>query len=162
MIEQRFLDTPPMSYGELCSSVGAHARRVRGHLQEAMEQLAQRGANHDASKVFQPEADTFCKWRPIMNAMASANLDMNDPQWAEVRKEMGAGLERHYANNRHHPEHFANGIEDMGIFDLIEMVCDWKASALEKGVEIDWEYISKRYKPDPLTLRRLKDLSEQI
>ena len=31
----------------------------------------------------------------------------------------------HYANNRHHPEHFKNGIEDMNLIDIIEMLCDW-------------------------------------
>ena len=31
----------------------------------------------------------------------------------------------HYAANRHHPEHYALGIDDMDLIDMIEMVCDW-------------------------------------
>ena len=38
-------------------------------------------------------------------------------------------LDIHYKNNRHHPEHFANGIKDMTLLDLLEMLCDWKASS---------------------------------
>ena len=34
----------------------------------------------------------------------------------------------HYENNRHHPEHFENGINDMTLVDLVEMFCDWKAA----------------------------------
>lgn len=38
-------------------------------------------------------------------------------------------IDIHYKNNRHHPEHFANGIKDMTLLDLLEMLCDWKASS---------------------------------
>ena len=38
-------------------------------------------------------------------------------------------LDIHYANNRHHPEHFPKGIRGMDLLDLLEMICDWKASS---------------------------------
>ena len=41
---------------------------------------------------------------------------------------MGAGLEHHYAHNRHHPEHHAGGVHGMNLVDLIEMLADWKAA----------------------------------
>ena len=41
---------------------------------------------------------------------------------------MKPALDHHYANNRHHPEHFENGISDMNLIDLIEMICDWKSA----------------------------------
>ena len=37
-------------------------------------------------------------------------------------------IDHHYANNRHHPEHWPNGINDMTLMDLIEMLADWKAA----------------------------------
>lgn len=47
-------------------------------------------------------------------------------------------------NNRHHPEHFVNGMNDMNLIDLIEMICDWKASSerhadgdIYKSIEIN-------------------------
>ena len=42
---------------------------------------------------------------------------------------MKPALDHHYENNRHHPEHFKNGIKDMTLIDLIEMFCDWKTSS---------------------------------
>jgi len=43
---------------------------------------------------------------------------------------MGVGLQHHYENNSHHPEHFVNGITGMSLLDLLEMLCDWKAASL--------------------------------
>ena len=37
--------------------------------------------------------------------------------------------DHHYANSRHHPEHFAKGILDMNLIDIVEMLCDWKAAS---------------------------------
>ena len=42
---------------------------------------------------------------------------------------MKPALDHHYANNRHHPEFFKNGINDMTLVDLIELLCDWYASS---------------------------------
>ena len=28
-----------------------------------------------------------------------------------------------------HPEHFPNGILDMNLIDIVEMLCDWKAAS---------------------------------
>ena len=38
-------------------------------------------------------------------------------------------LPSHYAKNRHHPEHFTKGINDMNLIDIMEMFADWKASS---------------------------------
>ena len=59
---------------------------------------------------------------------------------------MKEGLDIHYANNRHHPEHFDNGIQGMNLLDLLEMICDWKAASerhadgdVYKSIEINQE-----------------------
>ena len=39
-------------------------------------------------------------------------------------------LEHHYTVNDHHPEHFHNGIHDMDLVQLMEMLADWKAATL--------------------------------
>jgi len=41
---------------------------------------------------------------------------------------MGEGLAHHYENNRHHPEHFADGVAGMTLVDVAEMLADWKAA----------------------------------
>ena len=43
-------------------------------------------------------------------------------------------LDHHYARNSHHPEHYENGVNGMDLFDVLEMVCDWKAAS-ERGEE---------------------------
>lgn len=42
---------------------------------------------------------------------------------------MKPAIQHHYAACTHHPEHFKNGINDMNIFDILEMLLDWKASS---------------------------------
>jgi hypothetical protein len=37
-------------------------------------------------------------------------------------------IEHHYAKNRHHPEHWPNGIDDMTLLDIVEMLSDWRAA----------------------------------
>ena len=39
-------------------------------------------------------------------------------------------IAHHYQHNRHHPEHFAHGVPDMTLLDLLEMLCDWKSASL--------------------------------
>ena len=45
---------------------------------------------------------------------------------------MNVALQHHYANYRHHPEHFEKGINDMNLVDIVEMICDWKASSMRQ------------------------------
>ena len=70
-------------------------------------------------------------------------------EYKESLEKLGPILEHHYANNRHHPEHFKNGIADMDFVDLIEMFCDWKAASMRhnsgnirKSIELN----KKRFK----------------
>jgi hypothetical protein len=42
-------------------------------------------------------------------------------------------IKLHYSRNSHHPEHHANGIKDMELPDIIEMVCDWWAASKTYG-----------------------------
>ena len=37
-------------------------------------------------------------------------------------------LDHHYLYNTHHPDHYLNGIDGMSLFDLVEMLMDWKAA----------------------------------
>jgi hypothetical protein len=44
-------------------------------------------------------------------------------------KNISTALDHHYAHNAHHPEHYSDGIDGMSLFDLIEMLMDWKAAS---------------------------------
>ena len=43
-------------------------------------------------------------------------------------------IDHHYKENRHHPEHFEDGISGMNLVDICEMISDWKAASDRKGV----------------------------
>ena len=53
-------------------------------------------------------------------------------EYKNFLKEMNVALQHHYANYRHHPEHFEKGINDMNLIDIVEMLCDWKASSMRQ------------------------------
>ena len=49
-------------------------------------------------------------------------------EYKKFLEELKPALDNHYKENRHHPEHFENGIKGMTLVDLIEMLCDWCAA----------------------------------
>lgn len=74
----------------------AHIGRVAELLAQVELDLTVRGENHDASKLVDPELDTFNEYTPKLKAST---------------------------------EHFPNGINDMTLMDLVEMLADWKAAS---------------------------------
>jgi len=64
-------------------------------------------------------------------------------EYTESLNAMRQGIDAHYKNNSHHPEHFSNGIAGMNMFDIVEMLLDWKAACertkggdIKKSLEI--------------------------
>lgn len=101
----------------------AHIDRVRELLTQVMQELSDRAIDHDASKLVDPELDTFNEYTPQLKASTYGS-----EEYGGYLKGMAGGLRHHYEHNRHHPEHFAGGINDMNLIDLIEMLADWKAA----------------------------------
>jgi hypothetical protein len=102
-----------------------HIQLVRVNLNRFMLSLIDRGEQHDESKMENPEVETFTEFTPKLAASTYGSSE-----YEGFRKAMGEALAHHYAKNRHHPEHFANGVDDMTLVDIIEMLCDWKAATL--------------------------------
>lgn len=102
-----------------------HILTVRALIIEAIDELAKRSRAHDVSKLGPPEVDTFVKYTPILKG-----LTYGSEEYKETLAKMGPALENHYAKNAHHPEHHADGILGMDLFDLLEMLLDWKAATL--------------------------------
>jgi hypothetical protein len=101
----------------------AHIRRVRDLLLVVAGDLRQRGRDHDESKLYPPEKPLFDEWTPKLRS-----LTYGSPEYEAARQAMGEALQHHYAHNSHHPEHYPNGLSDMSLLDLIEMLADWKAA----------------------------------
>jgi len=70
---------------------------------------------------------------------------------------MKQGLVYHYAANRHHPEHFTEGIDGMTLTDVVEMFCDWLAAAERKGKCVDWDYLQQRFGLAPQLVNVLRN-----
>lgn len=95
---------------------------------------------HDASKLQEPEKPMFDEWTPRLR-----ELEFGSDEYKAALSKMGEALKHHYENNRHHPEHFENGVNGMNLLDVIEMVCDWRAAADFKGQDVNMEYLTKRF-----------------
>ena len=100
-----------------------HIMRVRELLDLVSTELTNRGLNHDASKLGAVEKPYFDEYTPKL-----ASLDYGSEEYNQSLKELNVALTNHYGTNSHHPEHYANGVNDMTLFDIIEMFFDWKAA----------------------------------
>lgn len=100
-----------------------HIGVVRAKLLNFIEALRQRGINHDRSKLSDPEKSYFDEYTPKL-----ADTTYGSDEYKKFLKEMKPGLDHHYANNSHHPEHYEDGIDGMDLVDLVEMWCDWLAA----------------------------------
>lgn len=105
-------------------STQEHVEFVRSLLNKICDKLIERGQTHDSSKLLPPEIDYFVKYTPIL-----ASLQYGSKEYAETLENMKPALEHHYANSRHHSEHFPDGINGMNLVDIVEMLCDWYAAA---------------------------------
>lgn len=104
-----------------------HINLVRSYLTHAVANLLRRADAHDLSKLEEPERSAFAAVVPKLRG-----LRYGSPEYEASRAALGQALAHHYAHpgNRHHPEHFADGIRGMSLLDLLEMVLDWKAAGL--------------------------------
>lgn len=100
-----------------------HIERVRYYLRIITDKLTSRGVTHDKTKLESPEVELFTEFTPRL-----AELKYGSEEYKESLARLKPALEHHYANSRHHPEHFSKGINDMNLVDIIEMFCDWKAA----------------------------------
>lgn len=112
-----------MTRDDVVRSTATHIRRVGDLMAQAMNHLAIRSVNHDASKWCDTEWPAFAQQTPIL-----AGLTYGSEEYKAACKELGPALEHHYAVNLHHPECHKGGINDMSLMDLLEMLCDWKAA----------------------------------
>lgn len=103
-----------------------HIHEVRRRLATIIEELHKRAIWHDRSKLEDPELSIFDEYTPKLR-----ELTYGSPEYHATLNEMlEKGMGRHYQANDHHPEHFENGVHDMDLVQLMEMLCDWKTATL--------------------------------
>jgi hypothetical protein len=100
-----------------------HIALVQRLLLSAQIELARRIVTHDQSKLHSPEWEMY---REIIPKLES--VPYGSDEYEALRREMLDGaLKHHFEHNRHHAEHFENGIDGMNLFDVLEMLIDWMA-----------------------------------
>ena len=120
-----------------------------------LNELLDRKANHDKTKLEYPEKQEFDKYNQKLKELTYGSDEYNQNLYI-----LRNALCHHYRYNRHHPEHFGNGIYGMTIMDLTEMICDWKASS-ERQINGDIydgiEKSSQRFNYDKRMVRVLSN-----
>lgn len=125
-----------------------HIRRVNQLLIGCSKEMLDRAVKHDATKIVEPELSGFNHLDPDFR-----KLPYGSPEYFNIvnKPEVQRAIAHHHKHNSHHPEHYEEGIMDMNLFDIIEMLCDWKAAS-ERNTsdnnkfEQHLEYNYKRYK----------------
>lgn len=101
----------------------AHIAEVRDALLRLATDLIYRAHHHDRTKLIEPELSIFNEYTPKLR-----DSTYGSDEYKAFLDSMGEGLAHHYRYNRHHPEHFADGIAGMNLLDIVEMLCDWLAA----------------------------------
>jgi hypothetical protein len=114
-----------MNEKEMNAETLEHIQNVRNHLNDCVKELLDRGVVHDLSKLQSPEVDIFTEYTPRLKG-----LTYGSDEYKECLKGMQVALDHHYAHNRHHPEYHVNGVDDMNLMDIVEMLADWKAATM--------------------------------
>jgi len=109
-----------------------HIARVAEYMTAAATEIWLRGQNHDKSKFDPIEAGPLQAMQDIIDREGQAPYGSDE--YKRRTAILGPMLAHHYAKNRHHPEHYPNGVNGFDLFDLMEMFFDWRVAS-ERGEE---------------------------
>ena len=121
-----------------------HIEKVEHILSLFSLELKARGACHDKSKLKEPEKSLFDEWSPKLSAM-----EYGSDEYMNALAHLGPALDHHYRHNNHHPEHYQSGVTGMTLFDILEMLADWKAATermKDGSIEQSLKFNVKRFK----------------
>lgn len=118
-----------MSNFETCTM--EHKARVSILLTKVAKELIRRGNVHDNSKFKTPERELY-----EMNHDKLDTVKFGTEEYRKLHDEMSVAIEHHYKENDHHPEHFKDGIVDMDLLQIMEMLADISAVAKTKGTDV--------------------------
>ena len=117
----------------------AHIEKDQEFIGRFNSELNNRGVTHDSSKLSEEEKPYFDIYTPKLKTCTYGS-----DEYKTYLKELDIALRHHYMNNSHHPEFHKNGINDMSLVDIVEMLCDWKAASerhndgnIRKSIEIN-------------------------
>jgi hypothetical protein len=137
-----------------------HIMNIQRILMSFIQDLQNRLLTHDQSKLRDPELETFVKYTPKLKGSTYGS-----EEYKTFLKEMKPALDHHYAHNRHHPEHYTEGIEGMNLLDLVEMIVDWKAATMrhaDGNIRKSLEINKERFGISPQLLKILNNTVDYL
>lgn len=127
-------------YTIICNTIPAGEHTASNILTLIADELEDRAIVHDASKLESPEKEILDKYTPMLK-----HLTYGSAQYTATLAKMAPMLDHHYSHNKnHHPDLHLNGVSDMSLIDMIEMVSDWSAATtrhldgnIHKSIEVN-------------------------
>lgn len=144
-----------MTDKEYMDDVEKHKANVKKFIYRLITDLSRRAEHHDDSKFVDPEKASYIKHVPLLR-----ETTYGSEEYKNVVRSMTPAVEHHYAANRHHPQHFEDGIAGMSLIDIVEMFCDWKAAAMrhkDGDINKSIKYQAERFKIDPQLISIFKN-----
>jgi len=118
-----------------------HVKNVSKNINIFIKELISRAENHDNSKFEEPELSVYAQFTSELG-----KTKYGSEEYKKLLEKAKPAIDHHYANNTHHPENWKNGVNDMDLVDILEMVADWKAATMrmqngniKKSIEINAE-----------------------
>jgi hypothetical protein len=136
-----------------------HINCVQKNISIFIKELVDRSLQHDLSKLESPEVEIFGEYTPELE-----KTEYGSEKYKELLDKVKPAIDNHYAKNRHHPEHHKNGVNDMDLVDLIELLSDWYAATLRNkngNIRKSLEINSKRYDLSPQLVKILENTVEK-
>lgn len=93
-----------------------HIKEVNCLLLSFCAELMERAKIHDSSKLETPERENFAQYGPELSKTEYCSLE-----YKELLLKVKPAIEHHYSKNRHHPEHYPNGINDFNLVDVMRL-----------------------------------------
>lgn len=132
-----------------------HISEVQKIMHLFTTELTARAIDHDCSKLVHPEVVGFTDHVKGLDEIVYGSLE-----YFAQKEQLKEVLAHHYANNRHHPEHFKEGIAGMNLVDLLEMLSDWCAStkrSRDGNVNVSLKVQQKRFNISPQLMQILEN-----
>ena len=140
-------------------AVKKHVFYVRKNVRRLVKEIHARAKVHDASKLEEPERTLLSE-----NFADLGKTPYGTPEYDALLAKIKPALDAHYAQNRHHPEHWPHGIDDMDLVDILELLSDWCASVkknkhgnIHRSIEVN----TKRFNISPQLAQILTNTVER-
>ena len=145
---------------QVVQTIYEHQQKVGAVMQKVISELMDRALKHDDSKFTTQQLRDNLVTLPDKWGIQAEGHGYHSPEQEEHRKRFAPEIHRHRSAHPHHPEHFGNDVNKMNLIDLMEMLCDWYASAPDIDQSIDEN--SCDYKIDPHITQILKNTARKL